>query len=218
MLQTNTHFKAFGYDYQVDQYGVIHQLNPDPFIYDAKYNSTYDTPKYVRGSETLQALRLGFILGKVGPVDSIVDFGAGNGAFCKFSKKYIRCVASYDTYYNPIEGIDTVIGLIPADVYTFHDSLEHVSDLSFLRTLNARTLIISLPHCHAFDLGVDWFTDSYKHAKPNEHLHHFNASGLSLTLGNYGWVPVGWPSNHEDIIRKSAHGLPNILTMAFVRK
>lgn len=218
MEPTNTRFSSHGYNYEIDEVGAVHQLDPQPYTYDAAYNATYDTPAYVKGNQLLQDMRVGFIFTGFSGVESLVDFGAGNGAFCKIAAKSIPSVKAYDLDPSPIEGIDKVDYLPSADVYTFHDALEHVPDLSFLSTLPAQGIIVSLPWCHIRSKGVEWFSDKYKHRKPNEHLHHFDDESLPATLAKYGWYKVGRACNHEDIVRRSTHGLPNILSMAFVRK
>ena len=34
-----------GEEYKFDRYGVLHQLKPTPYTYDASYCATYDTPE-----------------------------------------------------------------------------------------------------------------------------------------------------------------------------
>jgi len=43
-------FRSHGYLYEQDEYG-IHQINPDPFTYDANYCATYDTASYRTGND-----------------------------------------------------------------------------------------------------------------------------------------------------------------------
>jgi len=211
-------FTSHGYEYSIDHLGVIHQLNPQPYVYDQTYVSTYDTDEYKRQSDILQALRLGFTIAahKRKP-ESILDFGYGNGAFIKFAKQHIDKVIGYDISGVEVEGCETYTEIKPAEVVTFWDALEHVNDLSFLETIKCETIVISLPYCHFPNQeNLNWFNDLYKHRKPNEHLHHFNPVSLKLTMQNYGWREVA-RSTHEDIVRKSTHGKENILTMAFKR-
>lgn len=204
--------------YKIDKYGVIHQVDNVPFTYDEKYISTYNTPEYQRESELLQALRLGFLLGAHGTIPlSIMDYGSGNGAFIRFAKKNIFQVCGFDIFRYKMCDIVVHNELHRADVYTFHDSLEHIKDLSFLEKLQADTICISLPYCHYRTNGQDWFDTEYKHRKPDEHLHHFDRDSLSALMRSYGWKEVAF-STHEDIVRKpsySQYGMINILSMAF---
>ena len=211
-------FTSHGYEYQIDGYGAIHQLNPQPYVYDQTYVSTYDTEDYKRQSDILQALRLGFAIGAHGrKPQSLLDFGYGNGAFMKFAKQHIETVLGYDVSGVQVQGCKIVDKLEKADVITFWDALEHVQDLLFVEYLPCQTVVISLPYCHfPTNKDLSWFDDEYKHRKPNEHVHHFNPVSLKLTMQRFGWSQVA-TSTHEDIIRKSTHGLDNILTMAFKR-
>lgn len=202
-------------EYAVDQFG-IHQLNPKPFTYDHSYVHTYNTEAYKRGSDTLQALRLGFVIGAHGSVPtSIQDHGYGNGDFMLAAKQVIPKVMGCDVTGVLIPGCETGDKRMYADVWTFWDCLEHQANLSFLRVALCKTICISLPWCHELP-GTDWFDNQYKHRKPDEHLHHFNPATLTALMAHYGWHVVA-QSTHEDIVRKSTHGRENILSMAFKR-
>lgn len=217
-------FNSHGIDYEIDEYGVIHQLNPQPYTYDANYVSTYDTEAYRRQSDILQALRLGFVIAAHGIAPyTLADFGYGNGAFLKFIEPQVAQRYGIDVTGLPVDGCDIIQlnnnqwKLIPdAEVYTFWDALEHVGDITFVRDLSCGTIVISLPFCHYRNLGKDWFDNQYKHRKPNEHLHHFDRYSLHRFMQAMGWRLVA-SSTHEDIVRKSPGDWPNILTMAFKR-
>lgn len=208
-------FTSHGRQYEIDRFGVINQKDARPFVYDEKYVSTYDTPEYAAKSALLQGMRMGFCCGAHGSIpETLLDYGYGNGDFMKFAKQYIPHVYGFDLTLVPVDGCYIMPQLVNVDVMTFWDALEHVPDLSFLADLRARTLVISLPYCHFHTEGKEWFDNNYKHRKPDEHLHHFNEHSLALLMSYYGWKTVS-VSNHEDVIRTSAHGLPNILSMAF---
>lgn len=210
-------FESHGYKYAVDDFGVINQLDPKPFVYDDKYVSTYDTEEYRKGNELLQAMRLAFVIGAHGSVpQSIQDNGYGNGAFMLYARKMVPNVYGLDVTGVKVEGCEIVSGNTLADVYTFWDCLEHIEDLSFLRKIKCNTICISLPWCHLSTKGKEWFDNCYKHRKPNEHLRHFTPRSLNFMMECYGWTSIA-TSHHEDIVRVSAHGLPNILSMAFKR-
>lgn len=203
--------------YEVDRFGVINQLDAQQFTYDPGYVSTYDKPEYIQQSELLQALRLGFASAAHGRrITSLLDYGYGNGAFMKFAKRHVPNVYGFDLTGLHVDGCYIMPEVIKADVITFWDALEHVADLSFLRGLPAETVVVSLPYCHMLTEGRDWFSNQYKHRKPDEHLHHFNEFSLANVMAHYGWKAIA-SSGHEDIVRKSAHGLQNILSMAFKR-
>jgi hypothetical protein len=207
-------FISHGYEYRKDDFG-IHQINPQPFTYDACYCSTYDTDSYKKGSDTLQALRLGFVVGSHGLVPkSIADIGYGNGAFLMRCKGFIPKLYGKDISGVTLHFVETVWHYPQCDVVTFHDVLEHIPDLDFLFDIPCETIIISCPFCHF--LSVEWF-DNYRHRKPNEHLHHWNLETLTNLMKKYGWKLVA-SSNHEDIVRIGDGELPNILSAAFKRK
>lgn len=210
-------FVSHNRKYHVDQMGAIHQIDAKPYVYDSNYVATYDTPEYQRQSDILQALRLGFLIAAHGQNPySILDFGYGNGAFMKFATRQDACaIYGYDVTGIQIQGCVIKSDYKdPYSVITFWDAFEHIADLSFVKDLKCETIIMSLPYCHFNTQGVSWFAEKYKHRKPDEHLHHFDAPALQNTMLSFGWKMVA-KSTHEDIIRKSTHGLSNILSMAF---
>lgn len=205
-------FRVDNYDYLQDENG-IHQLNPQPFVYDEKYCATYNTDAYVRGNEILQALRLGFVIGSHGSIPkSLVDIGYGNGAFLKRCRGVIDKLYGKDISGIVIDFVENVWHYPKCDVATFHDCIEHIQDLSFLYDIPVSTIIISLPYCH-FN-SIEWF-EKWKHRKPNEHVHHFDKYTLASLMSNYKWRAVAI-SHHEDIVRIGVDN-PNTLTMAFKR-
>lgn len=222
----NKTFTSHGYEYEQLISGAIRQLNPEPFIYDATYCATYDTDAYRRGNEILQALRYGFATAVHDrSIYSITDIGYGNGAFMHFAKQHSRYVTGYDVTGIEVDGCATykmqdhhrmASTMHEVDVITFFDCLEHIPDISFLSNLPCETLIVSLPYCHMRQQGQSWFDTMYKHRKPNEHVWHFDYTALVNTLKQYGWS-LKSVSGIEDIVRKSEHGLQNILTCGFKR-
>ena len=212
-------FTAKGRQYEVDKFGV-HQVDHKPFVYDKDYAGIYDSHEYVRGSEILQAMRYGFICSAHGrPINSIMEVGYGNGAFIKFVKRmnHSLIINAYDVTGVHIDGIFIQDRIVNADVITFWDVIEHIPDLSFIKDLPHETICISLPYCHFMTEGKEWFENDYPHIKPDEHLHHFNELSLSFLMDSLGWTSTAI-ANHEDGIRKTKHGLWNILSMAFKRK
>lgn len=215
-------FESHGRQYQIDEVGLVSQIDAEPFVYDSNYVSTYDTEAYKRQSDILQALRLGFTIASHGTTPKkLLDWGYGNGAFMKFAAQVIDDINGFDLTGLEVEGCHTFTGSLFTndyyDVITFWDALEHIEDLAFVKKLNCKTIVVSLPHCHILTEGKEWFDEKYKHRKPDEHIHHFNRFSLENTMKKYGWKMKSW-SNHEDIVRVSAHGLPNILSMSFFKQ
>jgi hypothetical protein len=211
-------FTSHGRQYEIDPFGVIVQTDHRPFVYDPKYSAIYDKAQYRRGSDILQAMRLGFVQGCHGKeVKSLMDVGYGNGAFINFAKQHIPYVYGHDVTGVPLNGAYVMPELVKASVYCFWDVLEHFPDLSFVRDLPCETICLSLPYCHFVTEGKTWFDEKYPHRKPDEHIRHFTQFSLGSLMDSFGWKTIA-VSGHEDVIRKSVHGLQNILSMAFKRK
>lgn len=207
-----------GAKYQVLDNGVIEQIDPKKFIYDKDYIATYDTEAYKRGNETLQAMRYAFATAAHGrPINSILDVGCANGAFLKFAQQQVENAFGFDVTNVRVSGINIVPWMVNAEVYTFHDVLEHIYDCSFIKKLSCETISISLPYCYYDTLGQDWFDNKYRHLKKDEHIRHFNHKSLENFMRELGWCKVAL-SYHEDIVRKgTSPTLHNILSMAFKR-
>lgn len=211
-------FKSHGWNYEIDQFGVIVQTDHRPFVYDEKYSSTYDTEAYKIKSDQLQAMRYGFVCCAHGrPIRSILDTGYGNGAFMKYCKQQVPYVYGYDVTGVQVENVYLLPEIVKADVICFWDVLEHFPNVDFVRDLPCETLCISLPYCHFMTEGKEWFDNNYLHRKPNEHIRHFNPISLAAMMSFYGWKEIA-QSTHEDIVRLSKHGLSNILSMAFKKR
>lgn len=212
-------FTSHGYDYVIDPHGAVKQMHPKPFKYDEKYVQTYNTPEYLRESELLQSLRYGYCtLAHGSRINSILDVGYGAGQFMRYARKYTTKVYGHDVTGLPVDECEIVDDMNTfVDVVTFWDALEHMENLSFLDELNCLTVVVSLPYCHIHDEGIRWFENDYPHRKPNEHIRHFTPGSLGRTMDAHGWKTLWLPSQLEDAVRQSRHGLQNILTMAFKR-
>jgi hypothetical protein len=207
-------FKIDGAEYKFDRYQVLHQVDPQPFLYDGNYCATYDTPEYTRQNELLQGMRLAFATGVHGrPIQSILDIGFGNGAFMKFAKKQIPVVYGHDISGVPVPaGCDFTEDInLAVDVACFHDSLEHYPNIQFVKAMRPETIIISLP----FFPGTEKFA-TWPHLKKNEHIHYFDLESMRRWMWKMNWRMVAY-SKHEDIVRRRDTDW-NILTAGFRRK
>jgi hypothetical protein len=149
-----------------------------------------------------------------------LDFGCGNGAFLK----ELGYGYGYDVADHVINGIVKLpFSRIPQIKWysvSFWDALEHVpAPRETLAAINAQYVFISLPWCHYRETGGLWFQDTYRHRKPNEHLHHFDDAALMAFMASCGYDCIGI-YNIEDRVRKSTYGqgMPNILTGIFTRR
>lgn len=209
-------FEIDGDIYEVTEDDVIHHINPKPFVYDKSYVGCYDGPEYQKGSETLQAMRFGFVASVHGrPIRSLLDYGYGQGDFMKFARRQVQKVYGYDLTRVHVDDCEVTNKLRTVDVITFNDALEHVPDLDFVKDLPCETVVISLPNCQFHIRGLEWFRNWY-HRKPSEHLHFFDEQSLKTFMSNMGWRHIA-TSRHEDLIRKRGDDW-NILTCGFKRK
>lgn len=205
-------------NYWEDTWGVIHQQQHTPFV----YNKDYVTKGYShlqREIERITHLRLGYTIGSVGKVPAtVLDVGFGTGDFLQACHSLGMHTTGCDLYRDFLpEGSKFVSDPTQGsyDVVTFFDSLEHFENIDFVHQLNAQHVIISLPWCH-HPHDDDWF-GNWKHRKPNEHLHHFNHQSLAAWMNDQGYTLLNY-CNVEDVVRRSSSNLSNILTAAFVRK
>ena len=201
-----------GHWYQTNLTGPAQTYN---FEYSKSRYDTYST------NDIMSKLRYELIISNIGEFDSICDFGYGNGSFLKYCENQKKVTYGYDISDYPVPEKTIKINdptKVKVDVYTFYDSLEHIREknlVSFLKSLKAKNLVISVPWCHEY-LGEEYFT-KWKHRRENEHFHHFDLHGLLKLINdsNYNLVYVG---NDEDKIRKSIDEHPNILTMIASKK
>lgn len=223
---------ADGISYVVDDFGTVHQVNPQAYEYDKEYISTYAKPEYREASRRLSAMRYGFVCGAAGyPPQRLLDYGYGDGSFLSWAvqDKRIHAAMGYD-----ITGLPVPEGCLQVtaegrhnhkwDAVTFWDVLEHVPNPDkVISELNADLIVISLPHCHfgmtmekaGFDVALEWF-DNWKHRKPHEHIHHYSMTSIAIWMESLGYRWEG-ANNMEDIVRTPVDGYRNILTTIFRR-
>ena len=198
-------------NYEKDLNGVIKQINCTPFSYDYSYADNYNT---LPTNDIMSHLRLGYIVGSLGKMpESILDVGYGNGAFLNLAKNSTTCYGHDISQYPIPEGVSFVENILENyyEVISFFDVIEHFSNPYFLKDLNCKYIVCSLPHCHNF--SDEWF-ENWKHRKPNEHLWHFNDESLVNFMLEMGYEKVRI-SNIEDTVRKPINEDKNILTGLF---
>jgi hypothetical protein len=182
------------------------------------YSKQYSNNRYDVYSTTdkMSELRFNLIKKHIGDINSVFDFGYGNGSFLKYCNNLgIKCYG-YDISDYPLPGEIEKINdpdSIECDVITFFDSMEHLDVenlIPFLQKKKTKYFVISVPWYHEY-CGDEWFMN-WKHRRENEHFHHFDSSGLIalLTEINCKILHVG---NDEDKIRTPYSNLPNILTI-----
>ncbi|MFW5847701.1 MAG: class I SAM-dependent methyltransferase [bacterium] len=202
--------------YSILPNGVIKQKSIFNKIqtYDNDYIQTYE--EYGEIGIRMSYLRLGNIIGALGyKPREILDVGYGNGDFLRVTrdsgiKSYGSDISGYPTP-NGVEFVswDNVL-VNKFEVITFFDCLEHFKDISFVKDLMCDFIVITLPWCHYYIEGDEWFKN-WKHRKPDEHLWHFNDESLSNFMKENGYMYIS-TTNVEDVIRKPIDNNKNILT------
>lgn len=211
-------FDIEGVRYMKSHHGHIQQMNVKPFKYNEQYNSTYDTESYRAASKRLNEIRYKLIEMIGIKPKRLLDFGYGNGSFLDYVSERIDNCFGYDVASgyesSKWEVVTNPYG--PYDVVCFWDSLEHVERLEFLSRLNTKYIAISLPYAHISKWNVEDFK-TWKHRKPDEHIHHFNKSSLVSLMEHYGYKLVCF-NTKEDEVRKPARRESNILSCLFIKK
>lgn len=202
-------------NYCKDQWGVVHQVEANKFVYNRDYVTNSYLPLQLQ-IQQISHLRLGYIMGTLGKTpNKLLDVGFGTGDFLRAVAKLGTTTVGCDLYSDFLPE-NTAFVEHPTqgqyDVITFFDSLEHFETLDWMRDLDTKCVVISLPWCH-YPHDDIWFT-SWKHRKPDEHLHHFNHHSLQSWMASQGYRCVNW-CNVEDAIRTPVDNLPNILTATF---
>ena len=193
--------------------GVVEQLDKKLIVYDNNYAET----RYKNFNNSLSYLRLGFLCGVLGKVPtSILDVGFGLGGFLNVCKHANIKSSGYDIVPRDTpEGVDKVIDLFSSyhQVVSFFDSLEHFSNISFVKDLKCKYIIISVPSCN-FPDDEAWFMN-WKHRREDEHVFHFNSASLINFMYEEGFIPLKVCEGLEDVIRKDERYSPNIVTGVF---
>lgn len=196
--------------------GVIKQKDVTKFEYDVNYvENSYNT--YGELGMRMSYLRYGFMIGSLGFIPKkILDVGYGNGDFLSVCKNTIDTCYGYDVsgYKIPNGCLFTESLDVEVDVITFFDSLEHFDDISFVKDLKTKYLLISVPWCH--NLSDEWLLN-WKHLRPNEHIYHFSEISLKNFMDENNFELINFV-NLEDIIRQNKSTEKNILTAIFKKK
>ena len=202
--------------YEIDKFGVIHQLNPNPFVYDKEYVDIRYGESLKDKIRQMSYLRYAYLIGIIKTVPtSILDVGYGDGDFLKVcSQSIINCFGN-DLFDDHIPDKCTFVNNFENsyDVITFFDSLEHFSDINFVKKLKCNHIMISVPWCVSSVVDDNFI--NWKHRRPNEHLHHFDNVSLNNFMEDCGYTMLEY-SNIEDMIRIPENLFaPNILTAIF---
>lgn len=206
-------------NYRIDSFGVIHQIEFQPMVYDREYLSYYEdlSDRTIK----LGYQRLGWLLGRLGRIpDSVLEIGYGTGTFVEAASiTGVRTCVGCDVARYPLPaGIEfrTLQEALTEswDVVAMFDVLEHIPDLTFLRQLKTKYLAIAVPYCRWAELGDDWFRD-WRMRLPDEHLHHFDPDSLTAFLKQYGFRCEEMNTFEDGIRLRPGETGPNILSGLF---
>ena len=209
-------------NYYLDEFGVIHQKDWKPKVYDEEYLSYYEGLK--ERTIKLGYLRMGWVLGAIGSLpDRLLEIGYGMGTFLEAAvlSGISECFGADVTDYPTPDGARS-ISLDAAikqrwDLVGLFDVLEHIPDISFLSDLDTNYLAIAVPFCRWSELGDDWFR-AWRMRLPDEHLHHFDIQSLTKTLQQYGFEAID-VNHYEDGLRlRDGETGPNIISGLFVKR
>ena len=209
-------------NYEIDQFGVIHQIEYELMVYDHEYLSYYEdlSDRTIK----LGYQRLGWILGLLERTPlSVLEIGYGTGTFIEAAQitGVPNCVgndiANYPLPYG-VQFMNWGESLKHKwDVVAMFDVLEHIPDLSFLEKLQAKFLAIAVPFCRWKELGDDWFRD-WRMLLPNEHLHHFDVDSLIALLDHFGYRCLTHNTFEDGIRLRQNETGPNIISAFFEKK
>lgn len=194
-------------EYEIDEYGVIHQLNPSPFEYNNEYISTYDKPEYVAASNFLTGVRAGIVCSRSRMFKEVFDVGYGKGDFLKaMNQMGFKCYGKDVTGSAPPNGVCEEENY-EALVTTYWDVFEHIPQLlKEVRKWKSKHVIMSMP-----DVSMCKDFDNWKHRKPDEHLHHFSPSSIKSSIESVSSYKMVWYGHPENVIRE------DIMTVIFER-
>jgi len=211
-------------NYSIDELGVIHQTEFEPIAYDKAYLSYYEdlSDRTIK----LGYQRLGWILGLLNRIpDSVLEVGYGLGTFIEAAQVtgVGRCVGCDITRYplpHNVEFMAWPEALAQEwDVVAMFDVLEHIPDLTFLETLQAKHVAIAVPYCRWRELGDggdEWFRN-WRMLLPNEHLHHFDPDSLIALMAKCGFHCETLNTFEDGIRLRENETGPNILSGFFTR-
>lgn len=212
-------------NYRMDEFGVIHQIDFTPIIYDKKYISYYEdlSDRTIK----LGYQRFGWILGLIGRMPaSVLEIGYGTGTFIEAAEiAGVEDCAGCDIAHYPLpKGVrfvewDEALAT-QWDIVAMFDVLEHIPDLSFLARLQARHVALAVPYCRHRELGAGgdaWFRD-WRMLLPNEHLHHFDRESLTALMAHHGFRCVTLNTFEDGMRLRAGETGPNILCGFFSRE
>ena len=214
-------------NYELDEFGVIHQLDFEPITYDQEYISYYE----FKSDRTIKLgyQRMGWLLGLLDRIpESVLEIGYGTGTFIEAAQitgvpKCVGCDIADYPLPDGVEFMSWESSLKKSwDVVGMFDVLEHIPDLSFLEKLDAKYLAIAVPFCKWREIRADsseaeadhWFSN-WRMLLSNEHLHHFDQDSLTELMGHFGFRLVTSNTFEDGLRLREGETGPNVLSAFF---
>ena len=216
--------------YSRDEFGVIHQLDPQPIDYDAEYFEYYEGLK--ERTIRLGFLRLGHLVGLLGEIPGqILEIGYGPGSFIDAAQRYgvKRCFGSDLKPFPLPDGVDFValdqVGDFNWQVIAMFDVLEHIPDLNYLDQFNCDYLYLAVPICQwnrimaeEGEAAADQWLKNWRMLLPNEHIHHFDNDSLCAWMDDQGFDCLHTIVLEDGLRLRAGETGPNILTALFKKR
>jgi hypothetical protein len=162
-------------------------LKADPAIYGKEYQNVYAQR---RDTELGNAITEGRykLVSKYIKSGKILDFGCATGDFidrCNLSSNYE--IQGYDI--NPYSSYCNITNLFDSwEALTSWDSIEHMDRPDKLITgLNAKYVFLCTPTTEGIENTIDKNILNWRHYRPHEHIHYFNANSLKRLLRVCGY-------------------------------
>lgn len=162
------------------------------------YRKRFATPL----GQAINAWRAWWVTSIVGEDATLLDYGAGVGAFIsvmadKCGDLFWAEVNEFmrgDLAFHYLDFREYRPGEDKPDAVTFWDVFEHLSDpWAVLEETGANTAFVTIPYIDEFDEPKN-----SKHYKPNEHQWYWTRVGFMLDAKAHGWVAEIHSDNPEE--------------------
>jgi SAM-dependent methyltransferase len=179
--------------------------------------------------ERLAAIRYGVIRDHTDAPDraSVLDFGCGTGDFIMYAREHPSPfnAQGWDVHRNESNRAlaHTFLdpGMMPLkvkhwDVLTMFDVIEHIEDPApILTSIPHQWLVVTVPNADPSLFGGTGAFWRWRHLRPTEHVHHFNATSLPLYLEQFEYTCEYLESPEDEVRVNDEQSFPNTLTGVF---